>query len=117
MPRLGIDLDHLEKSVNVLFSAASFSTAWDLLCYGCLVDIFFSPMSRQAFFTTASRKRIDEYIENGCIYIASIEFIIDQDILSRSEARILIKQNLVNLIRSNQFYPIGQDNEFMRVFI
>lgn len=107
----------LIRALDVIFSAPSFSVAWELLFLGSQVELFFSPLTFQAFFVTGSSSSFDKYIELGCFYIASMKLTPDNEDLSESECRMYMKQKLITLLFDNSFMPWGNDDKFKRMFI
>lgn len=117
MNRIEFNRQELLKSIDVLMSAPSFALAWEMLSCGAKIDILFSRGSRQAFFLSGSEDSLTKYLELDCVYVASIIFSKDHELLSESECRLYMRQNLVMLVSQHHYLPYGLDGKFKRVYL
>lgn len=97
-------------SLDVLFSAPSFTTCYSILSYGYEINILYDPSGRQSFFHFGSDEAMKKYLEISCRYILTIspDYIISEytEGLSLSECRIYIKHMVINNINRADFMPI-----------
>lgn len=107
-------------SLDVLFSAPSFTTCYSILSYGYEISILYDPAGRQSFFHFGSDESMIKYLDMSCRYILTIspEYIISEytEGLSLRECRIYLKHIVIDNINRADFMPIdGGDKLTKRI--